>query len=182
MPLRAPPGVAPWPALIEQAWEAAPELVAPLRAGRQDGAALTVRLRAVYTPSTLYVWLRWPDDLANTASLDSQQQRATVTWKQATAIGGCSVSCHASFSVGKRIGNLQLVAPDGGAGMAPPLIGAWGDGAWTLGYARPLVTDNPVDVQFTDVRAAFHFGLDVDDGRLSSHTNGEELTLRFQAP
>ena len=72
VPLHVPSGVAPWPGLIEQAWQLAPELDAPLRAGRQDGTALTVRLRAVYTPSTLYLWLRWPDDLSHTASLSAQ--------------------------------------------------------------------------------------------------------------
>lgn len=180
VPLRVPPGVGPWPSLIEQAWEAAPELDLPLRAGRTDGTTLDVRLRAVYTPSTLYLWLRWPDDLANTASLGAQQQRATVTWKQAAAIGGCAVACHASFSQGRQIDSLQLVAPDVSADLPAPLVGAWSDGAWTLGYGRPLVTANPVDVQFINLHDTYHFGLDVDDGRLSSHTSGEELTLRFQ--
>ena len=109
----------------------------------------------------------------------AQQQRATVTWKQAVATGGCAVSCHASFSRGTRIDSLQLVAPDIGADLPAPLVGGWQDGSWTLGYARPLVTANPVDVQFVNLGDTYHFGLDVDDGRLSSHTTGEELTLRF---
>jgi hypothetical protein len=165
-------------ATIEQAWAQA----APLNLRLSGGLALTVQVRAVYSPRAIYFWLRWPDNLGGAGAADIQQQRSTVTWRRATTIGGCAVVCHASSSAGARIDNVQVVAPDVDAQPFTVLLDQWRDGWWTLGYSRPLQTGNPVDIQFTDLRGSYHFGLDVARGSDSAHSEGEDLTLRFGAP
>jgi len=163
---------------VEAAWQAAPPLDLSLARGRVGEAALTVQVRAVYSPAALYLWLRWPDSSA--PPTQEQQQRATVTWRRETAIGGCAVACHASFSTGRQITDLQLVALDVSGDAPTLLLGEWRDGWWTLGYRRALRTADPIEVQFTDLRRSYPFGLDFAAGQESVHTQGEALRLRFR--
>lgn len=166
---------------VEAAWSAAPPLRLVLTAGSRDGVSLPVELRAVYSATRLYLWLHWPDDLRDVPNT-AEQQRATLTWRRDVAIGGCAVACHTSFSQGRLITQVQLVAPDIGATFPDLLVGRWQDGWWTLGYARPLTTESPVDAQFDNLTRSYAFGLDVTDGTGSVHTQGEQLRLRFRAP
>jgi len=165
----------PTPAEVEQAWD----IAAPLNVRLSGGLALTIQVRAVYSPHSIYFWLRWPDTLRAPPSPTVQQQRATVTWRRGETIGGCAVACHASFSAGQRIDDVQLVAPDVTAAPFTLVLDQWRDGWWTLGYSRPLVTADPVDVQFSDLHSTYRFGLDVAENGDSAHTKGEELILRF---
>lgn len=175
----APAAGAPTLAAVKAAWQAAPPLNLTLGSGGAGTPTFAVQARAVYTPTDLYLWLRWPEPAPPAAQ--GQQQRATVTWRRATAIGGCAVACHASFSTGRRISDLQLVAPDV-SGNAPTLLfGAWRDGWWTLGYRRALRTPSPVEVQFSDLARSYAFGLDFAAGQDSVHTPGEALRLHFKA-
>ena len=181
VPLAAFDSPAPSLDAVEVAWSEAPPLRLGLTTGGPDGVSLPVELRAVYSATRLYLWLHWPDDLQAVPNT-TEQQRATVTWRRDVAIGGCAVACHTSFSQGRQITQVQLVAPDGGATFPDLLVGQWKDGWWTLGYARPLTTQSPVDAQFDNLTRSYAFGLDVTDGTGSVHTQGEELQLRFRAP
>ena len=163
---------------LQRAWAAAPPLNLSL-AGTAGAPALAVQLRAVYSVSTIYLWLHWPNELSGPAMTGVRQQRATLTWRRATAIGGCAVVCHASFSTGNRLDDLQVVALDVDDHSLHLLLGTWQDGWWTMGYSRPLTTSDPMDVQFGDLRRAYQFGVDVASGEASSHTGGESLLLRF---
>lgn len=163
---------------VEAAWQAAPPLDLLLGGGKAGAPTYAVQARAIYSSTDLYLWLRWPDPASPTGA--DTQQRATVTWRRTTAIGGCAVACHASFSTGRQITDLQLVAPDVTGDAPTVLLGAWHDGWWTLGYRRALRTASPMEVQFTDLARAYAFGLDFAMGQDSVHTQGEALRLRFQ--
>lgn len=172
---------APSLAALETAWQAARPLDLSLSDGRNGASPIPVELRAVYSATQLYLWLHWPAQLATPLSVDVHQQRATVTWKRASAVGGCAVVCHVSFSTGNAITDLQMMAPDIAASPFVQLVGTWSDGWWTLAYSTPLQTEVPVDIQFTDLTASYHFGLDIADGPSGGHTKGEDLNLRFES-
>ena len=176
-PLPVTVGAAPTPAEVEQAWSRA----APLNVHLAGGIAASIQIRAVYSATAVYFQLHWPDNGHDLAGPAVQQQRATVTWRRAEALGGCAVVCHVSFSSGRRIDSMQVVAPDVTASPFTVLLDQWNDGWWTLGYARPLVTSDVEDIQFTDLRRGYTFGLDVVAGQSSAHTMGEALTMQFAA-
>lgn len=73
----------------------------------------------------------------------------------------------------------QMIVPDVSGRPFTLLLDTWHNGWWTLGYARPLVTDSPMGIQFLDLRHTYHFGLDIASGDGSAHTRGEEVLLRF---
>ena len=176
-PLSADTAVSPSVAAIEQAWQQATPLNVPLA----GGAITTMQVTAVYSAQAVYFRLHWPESLQNVPAPTVQQQQATMTWKRAEAIGGCAVVCHVSFSAGRRIDNMQVVAPDVTAAPFTVILDEWQDGWWTLGYSRPLVTPDVEDIQFSDLSRTYPFGLDIAEGAGSAHTHGEALTLRFAA-
>ena len=176
-PLPAGVREAPTAAEVEQAWQQA----TPLNVALAGGLVTGIQVSAVYSAQVVYFRLHWPEALNNVPAPSVQQQQATMTWKRAEAIGGCAVVCHVSFSAGKRIDNLQVVAPDVTAAPFTVILDQWQDGWWTLGYSRPLVTADVEDIQFSDLRRTYPFGLDIAEGAGSSHTHGEALTLRFAA-
>ncbi len=176
-PLPATVGVAPTTAEVVSAWQQAGPLNVPLA----GGVATSIQVSAVYSAQAVYFRLHWPEALNNVPAPTVQQQQATVTWKRNEAIGGCAVVCHVSFSAGRWIDNMQVVAPDVTAAPFTVILDQWQDGWWTLGYSRPLVTPDVEDIQFSDLRRAYPFGLDIAEGAGSSHTHGEALTLRFAA-
>lgn len=174
-PLPAGESLTPTAAQIEQGWQQATPLNVPLAGGTVTGIQVT----AVYSARAIYFRLHWPESVQTVPAPAVHQQQTTVTWKRAEAIGGCAVVCHVSFSAGRRIDNLQVVAPDVTAAPFAVILDQWRDGWWTLGYSRPLVTADVEDIQFSDLRRTYPFGLDIAAGAGSAHTHGEALTLRF---
>jgi len=59
--------------------------------------------------------------------------------------------------------------------------GAWKDGVWTLVYARKLTTGSQFDVQFSDPKKEYAFGVAVFDNAQVRHayTPGV-LKLKFE--
>ncbi len=59
--------------------------------------------------------------------------------------------------------------------------GEWDNGRWTLEVSRNLTTDNPQDVQFTDLNHYYLFGLAVSDNAGQGHAyHPEAFQLSFQ--
>ena len=57
----------------------------------------------------------------------------------------------------------------------------WSDGAWTLEFGRPLVTDSKFDVQFDNLTKPYHFGVSVFDNAQVRHAFQQRAeTLIFQ--
>jgi hypothetical protein len=58
---------------------------------------------------------------------------------------------------------------------------AWKDGAWTMVFSRKLVTGSEFDVQFSDLRKAYAFGVAVFDNAQVRHAYSPGvLTMTFE--
>jgi hypothetical protein len=122
--------------------------------------ALDVELRAVYTEETIYLVAQWTGE-PPTGEENTVSNKLTFHWRvpePAARQLNCSVVCHTAFADGAGrfvYANAETI-PQGGS---EPLTaaGMWNAGIWTLEWSRPLVTENPFDLQFDDRDQAYPF-------------------------
>jgi hypothetical protein len=146
---------------VEDAWAMSEPLRASLTWGIHGTEhALDVELRALHTDRSVYFLAQWagqpPSGEANTAS-----NKFTLHWRIPDAAVrqlDCDIACHTAFANGSGrfvYANAETI-PQGGS-EALPVAGGWEDGTWTLEWSRPLLDDNPFDLQFSDLDAGYTF-------------------------
>jgi hypothetical protein len=116
--------------------------------------ALDVELRALYTDEAIYFLAQWPGELPS-ADEDTVFNKLTVHWRIPEPAMGrldCDVACHTAFADGRGrfvYANAETIPQGGNEEL--PAAGGWSAGTWTLEWTRPLINDNPFDLQFTDL-------------------------------
>jgi hypothetical protein len=146
---------------VDAAWEAS----APLRLSLTWGMggtehALDVELQSLYTDQAVYFLARWPGEKPS-AEQDTFFNKLTVHWRIPEAAASrldCTVVCHTAFADGQgrfAYANAETIPQGGSEALAS--AGGWSAGTWTLEWTRPLVNDNPYDVQFTDLDQTYPF-------------------------
>jgi hypothetical protein len=148
--------------VVDVVWADAPALHVPLAWGITGVEhALDVELRGLYTADAVYLLARWAA-AAPGGQTGAVANRLTVHWRVPAQAGvqppACDVACHTAFADdGGRIvyANAETI-PQGGA-AALPVAGGWRDGVWTVEWSRPLVNDNPYDLQFSDLTRSYTF-------------------------
>jgi hypothetical protein len=154
---------------VDAAWAGAVPLRGSLTWGiRGTEHALDIELRALYTPETLYFLAQWPEATPS-GPADATANKLTVHWQIETPAGSpppaCDVVCHSAFADGqRRLAYILAETIPPGSDEALPAAGGWRDGVWTLEWSRPLVSDNPYDLQFTDLSRSYSFFVKVFEG------------------
>ena len=153
---------------VEKAWDGAEPLTVPLTWGVEGTRhAFDVELRALYDDRSIYLLARWPGDLVP-GEEDVVANKLTLHWRlpESAAQGlNCTVVCHTAHVDGRGrfvYANAETI-PQGGAG-ALSAAGQWEAQWWTLEWSRPLISENPYDLQFDDRNPAYVFFLKVFEG------------------
>jgi hypothetical protein len=147
---------------IDSAWAQAQPLTLPLNRGL-DGAvrAFDVELRSLHDDETIAFLATWSGEPATTPA-DAIRNKLVVHWTIPTPAGGdpfsCMVACHTAFADGhdRFVHLTPETIPTGFSGPLPVGGGRHGD-AWTMEWSRPLISPNPLDIQFSDPDAEYEF-------------------------
>ena len=155
---------------VEAAWAHAEVVRLPLQWGL-DGEvhALDVELRALHTQDAICFLAQWPGP-APAADKETISNKFVAHWPipqqgEAGRDLNCMVACHTAFADGA--GRFTYVSPETiptGASASLPFAGGWKDGLWTLEWSRPLVNDNPFDLQFLDLSQSYRFFVKIFEG------------------
>ncbi|MCX6032055.1 MAG: hypothetical protein NT169_22505 [Chloroflexi bacterium] len=159
----SPPGVS---GVVDAVWAEATPLRVPLTWGiRGTEHALDVEVRSLYTADAIYFLAQWPG-VAPGDQPDTVANKLTVHWQIAAPAGrparACDVACHTAFADDQgRIAyaNAETIPQGGDATLS--VAGGWRDGLWAVEWSRPLVNDNPYDLQFSDLGQSYTFFLKV---------------------
>jgi hypothetical protein len=141
---------------VDSVWAGSEPLRVPLTWGiRGTEHALDVELRALHTSKAIYFLAQWPDAMPSGPG-DATANKLTLHWSIDTPAGSpppaCDVACHTAFTDGPgHLAYIHSQTIPSGSYEALPAAGGWRDGAWTLEWSRPLVNDDPYDLQFTDL-------------------------------
>ena len=146
---------------VDEDWAATEPLRLPLTWGIEGTEhALDVVLRALHTDREIAFLAQWtgepPSGEANTVF-----NKLTLHWRipePAAQHLDCTVVCHTAFADGNGLfvyANAETI-PHGGSEILPA-AGRWESGTWTLEWSRPLLSDNPFDLQFDDLDREYSF-------------------------
>lgn len=145
-------------------WAAAQPVHVALNSNGRAGQPEAVELRALYTADSLYLWVRWPEDMPAARAADAHlttENKLTVHWRiipQTSTPPACEVACHTAHTDGAgRLAYIHAETIPPGSTPALHAAGGWQEGAWTLVWRRPLLSPNPYDLQFTDLSRAYPF-------------------------
>jgi len=126
--------------------------------------ALEVELRALHTDDAVFFLAQWPGEQPS-GEENTVANKLTLHWRvpePAAQRLDCTVVCHTAFADGRGrfvYANAETI-PQGGS-EALPAAGAWDGGTWTLEWSRPLLNDNPFDLQFTDLEEPYSFRIKI---------------------
>jgi hypothetical protein len=146
---------------VDAIWTVAEPLFLPLTWGMHGSErALGVELQGLRTDEAVYFLAQWlgepPSGEKNTVS-----NKLTVHWRIPDAAArrlDCTVACHTANANGQGhfvYANAETI-PQGG-GEALLAAGGWHAGTWRLEWSRPLVSNNPFDLQFDDPKGLYLF-------------------------
>jgi hypothetical protein len=146
---------------VDDAWAAAEPLHASLTWG-MDGTehAVDMELRALYGDESVYFLARWTGEPPS-GEEDTVSNKFTLHWRipePAAMRLDCEVACHTAHADGQGrfvYANAETIPPGGSETLAA--AGRWVAGSWTLEWSRPLVSNNPFDLQFSDLEASYTF-------------------------
>ena len=167
---------------VESVWEAVPPTTVLLTTRDNDASAATeATLRAVYDAQNLYLLARWPEP--NPVPGTGDVNKLTVHWQIVPTFIHCSVACHTAYvdasSRSLRTVNAETIPQAGSEAL--PAAGAWNDGEWTLEWSRPLLSDNPYDLQFADLGIDYPFRVKVFEHQTDQpDPMSDTVLLRFQ--
>ncbi len=154
---------------VEGMWDQAPLLAVPLHYGLHgNDPAGELELRSLHDAENVYFLARWP---AGTLGGDPNAWRnlLTVHWRledpglvsgESTGSDGlaCTVACHTVTADGQgRLVGIRSETIPPGLDDDLPAGGGWADGAWTLEWSRPRVSQSPYDQQMTDPGQTYRF-------------------------
>ena len=168
--------------LSDARWDRARPAYFPLRDGSHGPPSdNVVELRALYDSARIAFRARW-----NGPAGGLTEPLFALVWHKDTlpAQHGetCYALCHNVWSDGA--GGIRAVALSVVPARAePPLLSrsAYRDGLWTLTYSRPLIADNPLDVQFVDLSLSYPVRVRVWRGEgLAPDWLSETYALRFR--
>jgi len=149
--------------ILDRIWDEAPLACISLARHVPPGPETPeVELRSLYAADSVYFFASWhearpafaADTIRNRFVMHFDQQEP---WPGARDVT-CLVACHTAFS--DASGDLaHVIAETIPQGVSDPLpaAGGWISGRWHLEWSRPLVNDNPFDVQFQDLDAGYPF-------------------------
>lgn len=146
---------------IEETWAQADPLLVPLTWGSGGTEhALDVELRSLYTGQDVYFLAQWSGEPPS-GDENTVLNELTVHWRipdPAAQRLDCNVVCHTAFAdgSGRFVYTNAETIPQGGS-EALAAAGGWDAESWTLEWSRPLVDDNPFDLQFDDRGQAYTF-------------------------
>jgi len=157
---------------LDACWEAAGELRLPLTWGMHGSdPAYDVAMRALLADGIVYFWVDWPGAGPQAGAPDTTVNRLTMHFDIPAADPTardveCLVACHTAFtdSRGQLVHLLAETIPPGRTDPLPA-AGGWSGGRWRLEWARPLVSANGFDVQFTGGHGSFPFFVKVFEGQ-----------------
>jgi hypothetical protein len=147
---------------VDAAWAGAPTLRIPLVWGARGTVhALDVELRALRTTQAVYFLAQWRD-AAPPVPANTTANKLTLHWSLDAPAGSsppaCNVACHTAYADGAgRLAYMHAETIPPGSDEALPAAGGWRNGLWTLEWSRPLISDNPFDLQFTDLSRGYPF-------------------------
>jgi len=147
---------------VDAAWAGAQPLRIPLTWGiRGTRHALDIELRALYTAQAIHFLALWRE-AAPAGPADATANKLTLHWSIDTPAGSpapaCNVACHTAHSDSAgRVAYMHAETIPPGGDEDLPAAGGWQDGVWTLEWSRPLINDNPYDLQFADLRRGYPF-------------------------
>lgn len=173
--------------VVETLWDAAEPAYLDLKRGRLGSqVAILAELRAVHTDRALFFLVRWQEKAPVAVASDAHNKlilhfSLPAPWEGAEDTM-CLIACHTAYVDAANQG--RYVTPE----TIPPgvtdslaLGGGWEDGYWTLEWGRPLVTQNPLDIQFGDLDHSYPFFVKTIEGRLGEPDPvSDELYLRFE--
>jgi len=146
---------------VDEGWAAAEPLRLPLTWGMEGTAhALDVVLRAVHTDREIAFLAQWAGEPPS-GKTDTVLNKLTLHWhipEPAAQHLDCTVVCHTAFADGNGrfvYANAETI-PHGGSETLPA-AGRWEADTWTLEWSRPLLSDNPFDLQFNDLDREYSF-------------------------
>jgi len=126
-----------------------------------------MELRALYTDRAIYFLAQWTGEPPS--GEDITANKLTVHWRVPGAERrglSCNVVCHTAFADGNgtiAYVNAETIPSAGDESLLS--AGSWVDGRWTLEWTRPLVTENPFDLEFDDLELAYPFMIKIFEGR-----------------
>jgi hypothetical protein len=172
---------------MDPVWDAAPVRRIPLtRKTPSPGKAVEVELRSLYTDGAVYFFAVW-EEAHPTDSGGNIRNRFVLhfdleePWPGARDVA-CLVACHTAFSDGKgKVAHVIAETIPQGASDPLPAAGGWAAGEWRLEWSRPLVNNNPFDVQLQDLNLGYPFFVKVFEwveGRADPVS--EDLALVFR--
>lgn len=154
---------------LDRVWDAAPlTCVSLTRNAPSERDAREVALRSLYVDGTVYFFAVWEEAHPNYSG-DNVRNRFVLHFDLEEPYPGardvtCLVACHTAFSDGHgQLAHVIAETIPQGASDPLPAAGAWSTGVWHLEWSRPLVNDNPFDVQFRDLDAGYPFFVKVFD-------------------
>ena len=157
------------PAAVEAVWDQALPLAVPLHYGLHgDDPAGGLELRSLHDAENVYFLARW-----SAGSLGGEpnawRNLLTVHWRlvdpgmvsgESTGSDGlaCTVACHTVTADGQgRLVGIRSETIPPGLDDDLPAGGGWADGAWTLEWSRPRVSQSPYDQHMADPRQTYRF-------------------------
>jgi hypothetical protein len=166
-------------------WQVATPLLLALSWGIRGSAhAFDLELRALYDDSSVYLLARW-QDTAPAMGNGATANKITMHWSipQAGLVPpDCAVACHTAYV--RSDGSLAYVNSETipqGPNELLPSGGGWQAGMWALAWSRPLLDDNPFDLQFDDLSRPYIFFVKVFEGRPGrADAVSDRHQLRFQ--
>ena len=165
-------------------WSQAPPLTLPLHLGLDgDERVLDVELRALHDGETVAFIATWADEPDHPpAAQDSVRNKLVVHWIIPTPEGGdpfsCMVACHTAFADAddRFVYLAPETIPTGHSGSLP-VAGGRKEDVWTIEWSRPLISPNPLDIQFVELGAEYDFmvkvflGIDGEPDAISNRTH-----------
>ena len=144
--------------------DAAP-LTIPLTWG-WDGTerALEVTLWALHNEKAIAFLAEWQGPPPG-GEADTVYNKLTMHWRipEPAAQGlDCTVVCHTAYvdTAGRvAYANAETIPPGGHGAL--DAAGGWQEGTWTLEWRRPLVSENPYDVQLDSPAQPYLFRIKV---------------------
>lgn len=156
---------------LEPVWSEAEPTVLDLMYGRHSVIPVaTAEMRALYTADTLYLAVSWPQ--AEPPGPDGTAQNKLIVhfevpapWQGAADVM-CLTACHTAYiDAGSQASYLTAETIPPGMALPLPVGGGWQGGQWAFEWGRPLVSENPYDVQFTDLSAEYTFFVKIVEGQ-----------------
>jgi hypothetical protein len=146
---------------VDAGWADAESLRLPLTWGIESTAhALDVELRTLHTDQEIAFLAQWSGEPPS-GEAHTVLNKLTLHWiipEPAAQHLDCTVVCHTAFADGNGhfvYANAETI-PHGGSETLPA-AGRWEAGTWTLEWSRPLLSDNPFDLQFDDLDREYSF-------------------------